>query len=120
MLRNWIIRLVSCPGRLPVALIREASNMNIMLYIDNLNISTTEEELRNLFMQVGEVIAIEINRDRVGGASKGFGFITMSAQSEADRAVSRFNSYSLSGHKLKVRLAVPRAQRGITNPIIEP
>ena len=99
---------------------KEVSNMDIMLYIDNLGISTTEEELRTLFMQVGEVIAIKINRDRASGASKGFGFLTMSALSEADKAVSRFNSYSLNGHKMKVRLVTPRAQRGTTSPIFEP
>ncbi len=71
-------------------------------------------------MQFGEVIAVKINRDRVSGASKGFGFITMSAQSEADKAVSRLNFHPINGHELKVRLALPRAQRGITGPIIKP
>ena len=71
--------------------------MDIILYIDNLDISTTEEELKSLFMQAGEVTAIKINKDRASGESKGFGFLSMSAQSEADKAVSRFNSYSLNG-----------------------
>ena len=94
--------------------------MDIMLYIDNLGISTTEDELNTLFSQVGEVMAVKINRDRVSGASRGFGFLTMSALSEADKAVSKFNSCSLNGHKLKVRLAIPRAQRGTTHTIYEP
>ena len=81
--------------------------MDITLCIDNLNSSTTEEELKTLFMQVGDVTSITINKDRVSGESKGFGFLAMSAQSEADQAVSTFNSYSLNGHKLKVRLAGP-------------
>ena len=91
--------------------------MDIILYIANLAISTTEEELKALFMQAGEVTAISINKDRISGVSKGFGFLSMSAISEADKAVSRFNSYSLSGNKLKVRLAKPRPLRGETNPI---
>jgi RNA recognition motif-containing protein len=81
--------------------------MDIVLYIDNLSISTTEEELKNLFMQVGEVTSITINKDRVSGESKGFGFLAMSAQSEADQAVSTFNSHSLNGRKLMVRLSRP-------------
>jgi RNA recognition motif-containing protein len=89
--------------------------MDAVLYIENLAISTTEQDLSTLFMQVGEVIAVRIHRDRVSGESKGFGFLTMSAQSEADRAVSRFNSYPLGGQKLKVRLATPR----VTSPLFE-
>jgi RNA recognition motif-containing protein len=91
-----------------------------MLFIDNLGMSTTENELTMLFSQVGEVVSVKINRDRVSGASKGFGFITMSALSEADKAVSRFNFHSINGRKLKVRLAIPRAQRGTKRPIFEP
>ena len=86
--------------------------MDVMLYIDNLDKSTTEEKLRTLFMQVGEVIAIKINRDPLSGASKGFGFLTMSAQSEADKAVSMFNTYSLDDHRIKVALVKPRERRG--------
>jgi RNA recognition motif-containing protein len=85
--------------------------MDIVLYIDNLDGSTTEEELKTLFMQAGEVTSITINKDRVSGESKGFGFLAMSAQSEADQAISAFNSYSLKGHKLKVRLSMPRPLR---------
>ncbi len=83
--------------------------MDVVLSIDNLAISTTEEELKTLFMQVGEVTAIQINKDRVSGKSKGYGFLSMSMLSEADKAVSRFNSYSLNGQKLQVRLSKPRA-----------
>jgi len=85
--------------------------MDIILYVDNLGSSTTEEELKALFTQAGEVTSIKINKDRVSGKSKGFGFLAMSAQSEADQAVSTFNSYLLNGHKLKVRLSMPRPLR---------
>jgi RNA recognition motif-containing protein len=90
---------------------RRKVRIDIVLYIDNLSISTTEEELKNLFMRAGEVTSITINKDRVSGASKGFGFLEMSAQSEADQAISTFNSYSLNGHKMKVRLSMPRSPR---------
>ena len=95
-------------------------NMEAKLHVGNLSKSTTQEELNALFAQAGEVTATEVIKDRKSGESKGFAFVTMSAQSEADKAVSMFNTYSLSDHALKVSLAKPREQRGITNPIIEP
>jgi hypothetical protein len=54
--------------------------MDVILYIANLAISTTEEELKTLFMQAGEVTAVSINKDRISGKSKGFGFFSMSAR----------------------------------------
>lgn len=53
--------------------------MDVMLYIDNLDKSTTEEKLRTLFMQVGEVTAITINRDRASGESKGLAPVLLTA-----------------------------------------
>ncbi|HLO29583.1 MAG TPA: RNA-binding protein [Anaerolineales bacterium] len=86
--------------------------MEVKLYIGNLSKSTTQEELNTLFTQAGDVTAVDVIMDRKRGESKGFAFITMSAQSEADKAVSMFNSYSLDDHQLKVDLARPRVQRG--------
>jgi RNA recognition motif-containing protein len=94
--------------------------MEAKLYVGNLSKSTTQDELNTLFAQAGEVTAAEIIKDRKSGESRGFAFITMSAQSEADKAVSMFNSYSLTDSILKVSLAKPREQRGVTTPIYEP
>jgi RNA recognition motif-containing protein len=90
------------------------------VYVGNLSKTTTQEELNALFTQAGEVTAAELVKDRKSGESRGFAFVTMSAQSEADKAVSMFNAYSLSDHALKVSLAKPREQRGTTGPIFEP
>ena len=94
--------------------------MNVMLYVGNLAKSTTEDELKSLFEQVGEVTTIRIMKDRSNGESRGFGFLTMSAESEADKAVSRFNTYTLDDSDLKVSLAKPRVQRGTRGPVFEP
>ncbi len=94
--------------------------MEAKLYVGNLSKSTTQDELNVLFTQAGQVTAAEVIKDRKSGESKGFAFITMSAQSEADKAVSLFNTYSLSDHPLKVSLAKPREQRGTAGPIFEP
>ncbi|MCB0103992.1 MAG: hypothetical protein H6635_08280 [Anaerolineales bacterium] len=55
--------------------------------------------------------------DRKNGESKGFAFVTMSAQSEADKAVNIFNDYSLFENQIAVQLSKPRAQRGFKNPV---
>jgi RNA recognition motif-containing protein len=94
--------------------------MDVMVYVGNLAKSTTEDELKNLFSQVGEVTSIKIIKDRDNGESKGFGYLTMSAQSEADSAVSKFNAYSFGSQALKVNLTKPRVQRGTGNARFEP
>ncbi len=88
--------------------------MEVKLYVRNLPKSTTGKELHTLFAQVGEVTAVDVITDRQNGASKGYAFVTMSAQSEADKAVSMFNAYSLDDHLLKVALVKPREQRGFS------
>ena len=93
--------------------------MDAELFVGNLARSTTREELNALFAQAGDVTAADVVRDRKSGESKGYAFITMSAQNEADKAVSMLNRYALSEHVLRVSLAKPRQQRGITDPILD-
>lgn len=94
--------------------------MEARLYVGNLPKSTTQEQLNTLFAQAGNVTAAEVIKERKSGESKGFAFVTMSVQSEADKAISMFDAYSLSDHALKVSMAKPREQRDITNTVIEP
>jgi len=91
--------------------------METELYVGNLSRATTREELVALFARAGDVTAADVVKDRKSGESRGYAFITMSAQNEADKAVSMFNRYALSEHVLKVSLAKPRQQRGITDPV---
>jgi RNA recognition motif-containing protein len=86
--------------------------MAVEIYVGNLPKSTTGKELSALFAQAGDVTAVHINIDRQSGWSKGYAFVSMSAQSEADKAVSMFNTYSLADHPLKVALVRRREQRG--------
>jgi len=85
--------------------------MDVKLYVGNLAKSTTSEELNTLFSQAGAVTAVDIIKDRDSGLSKGFGFVTMTAQADADKAISMFNAYSLAEHELKVNVAKPRVAR---------
>mgnify|MGYP003438770778 FL=1 len=86
--------------------------MATRLYVGNLSKSTTQEELNTLFAQAGEVTATEVIKDRRSDESRGFAFITMSAESEAEKAISMFDTYSLDEHALKVSLAKSKEQRG--------
>jgi RNA recognition motif-containing protein len=94
--------------------------MEARLHVGNLSRSTTQEDLDVLFAQAGRVTETEVIKDRKSGEPRGFAFITMSAQSEAEKAISMFNAYSLSEHALKVSLAKPREQRGTPGPALEP
>ena len=87
--------------------------MEVDVFIGNLSKSTTAEVLLSLFKVAGEVVTVDVMTNPKSGQSRCFAFITMSAQSEADKAVSMFNSYSLDQHLLKVFLARPRIQRGL-------
>ena len=89
--------------------------MEVKLYVGNLAKTTTEEELKTLFTQAGAVSLVEVVKDRSSGESKGFGFITMKDQAEADKAISMFNAYSLSDHALKVNVAKPKEDRSKTH-----
>lgn len=86
--------------------------MAVKLYVRNLDKSINAKELNTLFAKAGDVLSVDIIRDRISGESKGFAYITMSAQSEADKAISILNTYSLRDHSLYVNLAKPRVQRG--------
>lgn len=86
--------------------------MEVKLYVGNLSYSTTEDELRTLFAQAGTVVSADVIKDRMTGTSKGFAFVTMSAQDEAQKAISMFNGYSLGNRELKVNAARPKEETG--------
>lgn len=86
--------------------------MESKLYVGNLAYETTEDELRTLFAQAGSVTSVALIKDRDTGRSKGFAFVEMSNQSEAQKAIQMFNGYSLSNRPLKVNAARPREERG--------
>ena len=88
--------------------------MEAKIYVGNLPKSVRTTELDALFTQAGDVTAVHIIMDRLTGGSKGYAFVTMSAQSEADKAVSMFNTYDLGDHRLSVLLVRPRVQRGFS------
>jgi RNA recognition motif-containing protein len=80
--------------------------MNI--YAGNLPYSMTEAELQDLFTQYGEVASVKIIMDRDTGRSKGFGFVTMPNQEEAEEAVKALDGSSIQGRNMRVNEARPR------------
>ena len=86
--------------------------MEIEIYVGNLSRSTTQEELNVLFSRAGDVTSVDIIKDRKSGESNGYAFVTMSAQNEADKAISMFNAYSLDDHYLRVTLVTSRKRHG--------
>ena len=85
--------------------------MEPKVYVGNLPYDATEEELRQLFSGAGAVASAAIITDRETGRSKGFGFVQMGTQAEAEKAVSMFNGRELRERQLKVALARPREDR---------
>ena len=86
--------------------------METKLYIGNLAYSTTEDDLRTLFAQAGAVASVALIKDRDSGQSKGFAFVEMSNQAEAEKAISMFNGYQMGDRELRVSLARPREEHG--------
>ena len=89
--------------------------MEIRIYVGNLSKSTHEAEIKTLFEKAGEVTSVELVKDRDSGQSKGFAFVNMTNQANADKAISMYNAFSLSGNDLKVNIAKPRVERASNN-----
>ena len=86
--------------------------METKLYVGNLSYTTTEDDLRTLFAQAGTVKSVTLIKDRDTGRSKGFAFVEMETQAEAQKAISLFNGTQLQDRALTVNLARPREERG--------
>lgn len=89
----------------------QENNMESKLYVGNLAYSTTEDSLRTLFFQAGTVASVALIKDRDSGQSKGFAFVEMSTQVEAEKAISMFNGYQMGDRELRVSIARPREEK---------
>ena len=81
--------------------------MNI--YVGNLNYNLTEDELRQIFEEFGEVVSAKIILDKYSGRSKGFGFVEMSDDEEANAAIAALNDSEFQGRNMKVNKARERS-----------
>jgi cold-inducible RNA-binding protein len=81
------------------------------LYVGGIAYSTTNDGLKAAFAQIGEVTSATIIMDRMTGRSKGFGFVEMSNDADADKAIAKWNGAELDGRKLTVNEARPMEPR---------
>lgn len=85
--------------------------MEAKLYVGNLPFTVDDGDLQSLFAQAGTVKSAQVIKDRVSGRSKGFGFVEMSTQEEAQGAINMFHGKDFSGRALTVNIARPREER---------
>ena len=82
------------------------------IFVGNLSFGATEDTVRSLFEQYGTVERVSIVTDRDTGRAKGFGFVEMSGDAEAERAISSLNGQELDGRNLTINEARPKEDRG--------
>ena len=85
--------------------------MNNKLFVGNLSFNTTENDLQDAFAAHGNVLEANLMMDRTSGRPRGFAFITMSTDAEAQQAMNALNGVSLDGRNLTVNVAKPREER---------
>src|SRR3984893_2230306 len=85
--------------------------MGNKLYVGNLPFNTTENELQELFAQAGTVQEVMLMQDKFTGKSRGFAFVTMGSDQDAQNAISKLNGQTVEGRPLTVNEARPREAR---------
>ncbi len=85
--------------------------MSNKLYIGGIPYRTTEDALRAAFAECGTVASVAIITDRMTGRSRGFGFVEMSSEAEAQAAIDRWNDKEFEGRTLSVSMARPQEKR---------
>ena len=81
------------------------------LYIGNLPYNTTSEELQQTFSQAGNVVEAVVMMDKMTGRSRGFGFVTMGSDEDAQKAIEMFNGKDFGGRAIVVNEARPKEER---------
>ena len=81
------------------------------LYVGNLSFNTTNQDLNDLFGQIGTVESANVIEDRETGRSRGFGFVEMASQADGEAAIAQFNGKEVDGRQLKVNEAKPQEKR---------
>jgi cold-inducible RNA-binding protein len=84
--------------------------MSRKLYVGNLPYDTAETDLQDLFAKSGNVESVKVMRDMATGRARGFAFVEMSTDAEAQKAIAEFNEYQLGGRSLTVNEARPKPE----------
>jgi RNA recognition motif-containing protein len=86
--------------------------MSTKLYVGNISFNTTNQDLNDMFGEVGTVESANVVEDRETGRSRGFGFVEMASKADAENAIAQLNGKEVDGRALKVNEAKPREDRG--------
>ena len=81
------------------------------IYVANIPFNATEQDIRNLFSEYGEIVSVKIITDTYTGQSRGFGFIEMETENDAKKAISALNGKTFMGKTLTVAEARPQQPR---------
>mgnify|MGYP001294774495 CR=1 len=84
--------------------------MNKNLYVGNLSLKITEDDLRANFAEAGDVVSVAVIKDKFTGLSKGFGFVEMKTEEGASHAIEKFNGGTLDGKAITVNEARPKKE----------
>lgn len=84
--------------------------MSTKLYVGNLSFNSSQEDIEQLFAQAGTVREVALMQDKFTGKSRGFAFVTMGSEDEANNAINQFNGKNLDGRDLTVNIAHPREE----------
>jgi RNA recognition motif-containing protein len=85
--------------------------MSKRLYVGNISFKATEEDVKDLFSQAGEVVSVKLIKDAATGRLRGFGFVEMSTNEEAQKAISKLNGNAFMDRSLVVNEAKPQERR---------
>src|SRR5688572_9893326 len=86
--------------------------MSMKLYVGNLPFNTTNQDLSDIFAEIGTVESSNVIEDRETGRSRGFGFVEMANKEDGERAIAELNGKEIDGRELKVNEAKPQESRG--------
>ncbi len=85
------------------------------LFVGSLPYSATQPQIEEMFAKIGKVISAQLITDKYSGQSKGFAFVEMSTDEEAEKAIKELNGYSMDGRSLVVNIAKPKEERPFDN-----
>ena len=85
--------------------------MSTRLYVGNISFKATEDDVRDLFSQSGEVVSVKLIKDAATGRLRGFGFVEMASDDDAQKAISKFNGNTFMDRNIVVNEAKPQERR---------
>jgi len=94
------------------AVSKRLRSVNNKLFVGNLSFKTTQQELQDMFAECGEVVSVSIPQDRDTGRQRGFAFVEMASQADAEAAIKALNGREVGGRQLSVSVSQPKPKGG--------